>query len=299
MPALGSILYDPGRIPWRHQKRKCPMTPEGFSCALPIGGSKSIPYIDPYNPDRPLVLECHRPASHTPDRSVVFVQHGMTRNGNEYRDAWIPAAERHGLLIIAVTFGEPWRGSGPYNNGHVQTDEGAVRPREAWAFAIPGRVFALLRTSGVTKRQRAYLWGHSAGAQFVHRLLATQEHDMFEAVGAANAGWYTVPTLDLPYPDGLGGIGLTRDDVVALLAYPLVLFAGDRDTEADADNLPKHAAAMAQGPHRFARAHNYLKRGQAEARALDVPCNWRIVTVPGVGHEGMRMSEQAAAYWFN
>jgi hypothetical protein len=63
-----------------------------------------------------------------------------------------------------------------------------------------------------------------------------------------------LPTLDLRYPDGLGSIGLTRDDVVRLLGYTLVIFSGDQDTDGTADNFPKHDAAMAQGPHRFARA---------------------------------------------
>jgi hypothetical protein len=276
------------------------MTPDDLIKALPTGGSASIPYIDPYHPDRPLLLECHRPATHTPDKPVVIVQHGMRRNGGEYRDAWVPVADRHGLLIIAITFpGPAWFGSGPYNDGNVRAEDGSVRPREAWSYAIPGRVFALLRATGVTTREKPYLWGHSAGGQFVHRLLGTQPRGNFEAVGAANAGWYTVPTLDRPFPEGLGGIGLTRDDVVALLAWPLVIFAGDRDIETGADNLPRHEAATQQGPHRFARAHHYLERGRAEAAALGVVCNWRLVVVPGVGHDGVGMSIFAAAHWFD
>jgi hypothetical protein len=58
--------------------------------------------------------------------------------------------------------------------------------------------------------------------------LAAQPPGIFEVVGAANSGWYTLPTLDLRYPDGLGGIGLTRDDVVRLLGYLLVIFSGAR-----------------------------------------------------------------------
>jgi pimeloyl-ACP methyl ester carboxylesterase len=278
----------------------CTMTPQNLAKALPPGDSVSIPYVDPFNPDRKLVLDCYRPVTHTPKRPVVIVQHGMNRNGNEYRDAWVPAAERHGLLIVAITFPTAyWPGSGPYNNGLVLADDGSVRPREAWSFAIPGRVFALLRAAGLTTRDKAYLWGHSAGSQFVHRLLATQPHEMFEAVGAANAGWYSVPTLDRAFPEGLGGIGLTQDDLVKLLAYPLTIFTGDRDIETDSDNLPTHNAAMEQGPHRFARAHSYLEYGRAAAAMLGVPCNWRIVVVPGVGHEGMRMSVFAAAHWFD
>jgi hypothetical protein len=142
------------------------------------------------------------------------------------------------------------------------------------------------------------LWGHSAGGQFVHRLLATQPHGIFAAVGAGNSGWYTLPTLDLPYPDGLGGIGLTGEDVVRLLGYPLVIFSGDQDIDGTAENFPRHEAAMAQGPNRFARAQFYLARGQAEAAKLGVPCRWNRVVVPGVAHEGMRMSAFAADYWF-
>ena len=142
------------------------------------------------------------------------------------------------------------------------------------------------------------MWGHSAGGQFVHRLLATQPHGIFAAVGAANSGWYTLPTLDLPYPDGLSGIGLTGEDVVRLLGYPLVVFSGDQDIDGTAENFPRHEAAMAQGPNRFARAQFYLARGQAEAAKLGVPCRWSRVVVPGVAHEGMRMSAFAADYWF-
>ena len=273
-------------------------TPEQVAAALRAPGRASIPYRDPLTPDRALVLECYRPASHAPGSPVVLVQHGMGRNGDEYCDAWVPAADKHGLLVVATTFpGAEWPGSRPYNDGNVLEEDGTLRPREAWSQAIPGRVFALLRRAGVTTRDKAFLWGHSAGGQFVHRLMGTQPHDIFEAVGPANAGWYTLPTLDLPYPEGLGGIGLDRDAVVRLLDYPMVIFAADRDV--DGANLPMHAAAMAQGPHRFARAHAYLARGRAEAERLGVSCRWSLVVVPGLGHEGMRMSGVAAAYWFD
>ena len=106
-----------------------------------------------------------------------------------------------------------------------------------------------------------------------------------------------MPTLERAYPEGLGGIGLSRGDWVKFLAYPLVIFAGDRDTETDRQPAA-HEAAKEQGPHRFGRAHYYVERGRAEAAALGVPCNWRLVVVPGVGHEGMRMSAFAAAHWF-
>jgi pimeloyl-ACP methyl ester carboxylesterase len=208
------------------------MSPEDLAKALAPRGRANIRYLDRYSPERPLVLECFRPQAHNPDKPVVIVQHGASRNGAQYCEAWMPAAERHGPLIVAITFPkEAWPDAATYNNGHVRDEEGSVRPRECWSQAIPGRVFPLLREAGVTRCERAYLWGHSAGGQFVHRLLATQPHNIFEAVGAANPGWYTLPTLDLRHPDGLGGIGLTGDDIVRFLDYPLVIFSGDQDID--------------------------------------------------------------------
>lgn len=265
-----------------------------------LHGRVAIPYQDPDSPGHPVMLECYRPPNHAADRPVVLVQHGMGRNGDEYRDAWIPAADKHGLLIVACTFSDAaWPGSRTYNDGHVLDEQGAVRPRAAWSNAIPARVLGLLQDAGVTTRPQAHLWGHSAGGQFVHRLMGLQPHDVFEAAAPANAGWYTAPTLDRPYPEGLGGIGLDDAAVVRLLEYPMVIFAGDRDNETDAANLPKHPVALAQGPHRFARAHWYLAIGQAEAARRGVTCAWRLVVVPGIGHEGMRMSAVAAEYWFD
>ncbi|HEV2098099.1 MAG TPA: hypothetical protein VGR45_04140 [Stellaceae bacterium] len=43
---------------------------------------------------------------------------------------------------------------------------------------------------------------------------------------------------------------------------------------------------------------SYLHRGKAEAAKPGVPCRWRRVVVPGVAHEGMRMSAFAGDYWF-
>jgi hypothetical protein len=55
-----------------------------LAAALARPGRASIPYIDPFSADRPLVLECFRPERHDPNKPVVVVQHGMSRNGADY-----------------------------------------------------------------------------------------------------------------------------------------------------------------------------------------------------------------------
>lgn len=268
--------------------------------ALAAPGRQAIPFTDTEgDASRPLVLHTYRPQGFTPDSPVVLVQHGMGRNGDEYRDFWIEAAERHNLLIVAPTFSnEAYPGAELYNNGHVLDAAGQVRPRGEWGYAVPARVFGWLRRAGVTRREKARLFGHSAGGQFGHRMLATQPHGAFEAVAVGNPGWYTLPTLDRPFPEGLGGIGLDEAALPRLLAYPLLILAGMRDTETSGPSLPAQPAAVAQGPHRFARAHNYLRAGREAAARLGVDCAWRLVDVPHIGHDGAAMSRVCASLWF-
>ena len=51
---------------------------------------------------------------------------------------------------------------------------------------------------------------------------------------------------------------------------------------------------MRQGAHRHERAHNYVRSGHAAAEMLSTRCAWTVIDVPGVGHDGERMSVAAA-----
>lgn len=265
----------------------------------PSVGRGALPFIDGWHPDRPLVVNCYRPARHQPNDPVIVVQHGMLRNGDDYRDFWIEAAEKHNLLIVAPTFpNEEFPKAEGYNNGLVVTEDGTIAPREQWLYAVPTRVLEALRAGGVIDQPVIRIFGHSAGGQFVHRMLATQGSAPYAAAMASNPGWYTLPTLERRFPEGLDGLDLDREALARWFAYPMILFAGDRDIVTDDPNLPSQAEALAQGPHRYGRAHFMLDFARAEAERLGVPCNWQLITVPGIGHDGAAMSRAAAAWWF-
>ena len=132
----------------------------------PPQGRSTLPFIDARHPERPLEINFYRPARHRPDDEVVFVQHGMLRNGDDYRDFWIDAAEKHNLLIVAPTFGNTqFPQAEGYNNGLVVGEDGAIAAQDDWLYAVPARVLAALRKAGVTKRDKVRLFGHSAGGQ--------------------------------------------------------------------------------------------------------------------------------------
>lgn len=273
---------------------------ERLSAELSREGRNAFPYANTNNADWPFELHTYRPQGYTADRPIVIVQHGMLRNGDEYRDFWIPAADKHKLLVIAPTFSNGnWPGPESYNNGRVSVSGNAPRDLTRSTYALIECVVADLRASGIATCEQVYLFGHSAGGQFAHRLMSSQPHNAFYAVTASNAGWYTLPTFEYPFPEGMSDVGLNEAHLVRLLAYPMTILAGDRDIATDEPNLPSEPAAQRQGPHRFARAHNYFEAGKREAQRRGVPFNWTLQVVPGIGHDGKAMSAVCASLWFD
>ena len=247
----------------------------------------------------PITLNCYRPQGVAADAPLVLVQHGVLRNGDDYRDFWMPAADRYGLQIMAPTFGnEHWPGVESYNNGSVWTEDGELRERTYWSYQVVKTLAQQLRETGIVRGQPLYLFGHSAGGQFVHRFASTLGADGFAGVVAGNPGWYTLPDAALSFPGGLANIGLPADALARLLATPLVILAGDQDTETSDPNLPAEPAALRQGPHRFARAHHYFAAGQKAAAQLGMPLAWQLHDVAGIGHDGEAMSHVCAHWWF-
>lgn len=248
--------------------------------------------------DWPFALNTYRAVNYKVGNPVIFVQHGMLRNGDDYRDFWIPAADKYGLLIIAPTFSdEHWPTPENYNNGRIITESGERRTLDQSTYAMIAQVKEALLASSLIDGSDTYLFGHSAGGQFTHRFQSTQQH-IFDRVMPSNAGWYSLPTLDLDFPEGLGGIGVTEEQVNQLLAYPMVILAGDQDIATNEASLPAEPAAQRQGAHRFARAKYYFEFGKKEAEKRGVPFNWTLQVVPGIGHDGNAMSVVCANLWF-
>ncbi len=258
-------------------------------------GANSLPYVDPAFPERPLVLHAARPRQFAADTPVLIVHHGVGRNGAAYRDYWLELVEEAGILAIAIEFPEAsfpeylW-----YHFGNLHDEAGSPNPRAQWTYAIDERLFAALQAQGVTTRRRYGLFGHSAGGQFVHRMLSFGFRDHVAVAVSANAGTYAMPDLDIAWPFGLGETELDADALRALLRFRITVMAGTNDTKTTGRFFPKGPRSMRQGATRHARAHNYVAAGRSAAEALDTHCAWTVIDVPGVGHDGRHMSVAAA-----
>ncbi|HJU17812.1 MAG TPA: alpha/beta hydrolase [Stellaceae bacterium] len=255
----------------------------------------SLPYIDSAFPDRPLVLHAARPRDCHTGTPVLFVHHGVGRNGKDYRDYWLDLVDEAGVLAISVEFPEAsfpehlW-----YQFGNLHDKNGTPNRREDWTFGIDERLFDRLRAQGVTTRQRYGLFGHSAGGQFVHRMISFGFRDRVAVAVSANAGTYAMPDLATPWPFGLGQTDVDAEALRAWLGFRLTVMAGTADVVTTGRFFPKGPRSMRQGATRYERAHNYVRCGHAAAAALRTPCAWTVIDVPGVGHDGKRMSAAAA-----
>jgi hypothetical protein len=226
---------------------------------------------------------------------VLFVHHGVRRNGKDYRDYWLDLVDEAGVLAIAVEFPETtfpeylW-----YPFGNLRDQDGRPKPRQRWTFGIVERLFERLLARGVTTRQGYGLFGHSAGGQFVHRMLSFGFRGRVEIAISANAGTYAMPDLSTAWPIGLGQTEVDAAAMRALLNFPITVMAGTADVATTGRYFPKGPRSMRQGANRYERAHNYVRAGHATAAALQTDCAWTVIDVPGVGHDGKRMSAAAA-----
>lgn len=240
---------------------------------------------------RDVTVHVHRPRGFTADIPILMVMHGRKRNGDEYRDFFVPESERRGFLVVAPSFAEArYPHPHAYNYGRMVDGSGAMQPRERWTFRIVENVFREVRRRTGSRRERFFMFGHSAGSQFVHRLATFAWIDSIERAVAANAGSYTMPLYGERFPFGLDGVAADDETVPRLLSRPLIVLLGDHDVDTDDPDLPREPEAMRQGPHRFARGQHYFETAKREAARLGAPFNWRLAIAPGIAHSGERMA---------
>jgi poly(3-hydroxybutyrate) depolymerase len=258
-------------------------------------GAHTMIYTDPAFPQQPLLLHSARPRRFDEHTPVLIVHHGVARNGRDYRDYWLRVVDDAGILAIAIEFTEQafpdylW-----YHFGNRHNESGAPNPREQWTYGIDERLFDALRVQGLTRQEKYGLFGHSAGGQFVHRMLSFGYRDRVAVAVSANAGTYAMPDLGIAWPFGLGEAGLDPDVLQYVLEFPLIVMTGTNDTKTTGRYFPKGPRSMRQGATRHERAHNYVLAGHTAAEALGTRCAWTVVNVPGVGHDGEQMSLAAA-----
>lgn len=257
------------------------------------------------------------PQSFTPRSPVLLVIPGAGRDGDEYRDAWIETADRVGALVASLGYPEAHYDFAAYHLGGVvrdltlpagARDSNVVRIRDedivftpnpepdTWLFNDFDRVFGLLKRATGSDQVGYDMFGHSAGGQILHRLVLFHPHSRAQRIIAANAGFYTLPNLDLPMIVGMAGSGVSEATLAQAFSRPLTLLLGEADNGDAAGGTILHTPLVdQQGLGRLDRGRYFFAQAEQRARAMNVPLAWRLRTVPGVGHNFRAMSQAAAS----
>jgi pimeloyl-ACP methyl ester carboxylesterase len=229
----------------------------------------------------------YRPAG-CADPSLLLVFHGAERNAADYRDYALGLADRNCMLVMAPLFAQHTFPSWRYQRGGIVDKNGVPRDPSKWT----GRL--VLDLVGWVRKQEGRplpysLIAHSAGGQFLSRLAAFVPTEARRIV-LANAGTYVLPSLAVDAPYGLGEVYAGADGEQHLQRYlqqPVTIYLGAADTDDDTrNNSPE---ARAQGASRHARGLNVFKAAATLAQSRGWPFNWRLVELPGVGHDGQKM----------
>ena len=243
---------------------------------------------------RPITVWTYRPKQISPDARVLFVMHGVQRDGERYRDEWRAYAERDKALLLVPEFSAAYfPGSGGYSSakpGARLADEDLTPAAYSALEKIFDRAIKLAGVDAIDYR----LYGHSAGAQFVHRFIMFNPAARVKFAVAANAGWYMMPDYDVRFPYGLKGSGIDSAKLRASLAKKLVVLLGEKDIDPQHPSLNRGAGPMRQGRQRFERGQNFFRAAQHAAEKLQVNLSWELATVPNADHDNAKMAPAAA-----
>ena len=226
---------------------------------------------------------------------IVFVMHGASKNADGYRDTWIEHADKYRFMVIAPLFDREQWGAGGYSYASAVGRDGKIHDESQWSFSVIEHLFDAIKDATGNQSATYFIYGHSEGGQFVHRLVLLLPDARYARAVAANSGWYTMPAFDGRFPYGLGGSPVTEATLKRSLGRDLVIMLGDRDTDPNHYQLRRSPQAMAQGAHRFERGQSYFKAARSRAEELQAAFGWTLRVVPGAAHENDKMSRPAAA----
>lgn len=253
------------------------------------------------------------PSKINPDSPVIFVMHGTKRNAESYLKHFAPIAERYNAVAVAPEFSKKYYPkSTHYTTGVAKAKPvsgGKYRSKQwqqpyEFLYNEIEHLFEGVKQKLNLEACGYYLYGHSAGGQFIHRMLTFAPNSRVIRAVAANSGWYTLPAKgdgkDKNYfmPYGLQGTPVDKRSMQKSFKHHLVVLVGENDTKTpDKDKyVRKTSQAMFQGENRYDRAMKYFAVAKQSAESLKTDFNWRIGVVPQANHSSRKMALSAAWY---
>ena len=235
----------------------------------------------------------HLPNTIDNNTKILFVIHGNSRNADDYLNTWIKLAKGQNIAIFAPHFKRTSFIS--FNTLQMSTSSGRIRSdKNLYLNNSIDILFEYIKSRFSLSQDLYNIYGHSAGAQFVHRYLLLSNEPKVNTAVAANAGWYTfLDGANFPYGLSNPPINFESSNVRDFLKMDLHVLIGSADTEITS-SVNQSKGANNQGLNRFQRANNFYNYTERIVKQNNLEFNWSFQIVKGVAHSNSRMSKAAA-----
>lgn len=234
-------------------------------------------------------------------KNILVIAHGMLSKSDKasdvakkYLSRWIRYADEYGLLLIAPVFDTPRFGNLGGGFGGYRNLFGKYTSADTFINKIVNR-YSIKTSSG---NNRFYLYGHSAGGQFVNRYVVTHPERIIRAVISA-AGRYSYPTTSSKWPYGAGNLSKTlkwndgtkkRVNITkplrkyALAARKVSIVIGSKDIKTQ----PKRPAHI--GNTRIEIANSWANQMNNNAKRYGVDGSVNVHVIPDIGHSSSKLT---------
>lgn len=232
-----------------------------------------------------------------PDRSrmpVVFGFHGNDRDCSYWVETWKEYADKKGFMFFIPWFTHEKFPTRRYQELGVKDADGNILPAKFRTSALVDSIICdVLRRAG-SHEDKVTVYGHSAGAQFVHRFMMLHDSPFVGKAIIGNPGWFTFPSVDENYSYGIKDLEAKETiPLREMLRKDIILQLAEGDTIRES-YLRKTPEADRQGLNRLERGNRFFETLDSIAKAKGYEFNWKRVYVAGVGHDAVAMSRHAA-----
>lgn len=217
----------------------------------------------------------YAPGSAQPGGPMMVVVHGVTRKPKEIVRALRAEAAEHGITLVAPLFDRR------HFAGYQRLRADDRGPADE---ALDRVVADAARRTGADG-ERFTMFGHSGGAQFVHRYAMMHPERLLGYVVSA-AGWYTLPDPTLPYPLGAGeGRRGRTPDLDAFLRVPGCVVVGENDDSKEHRYLRRSRKLdPLQGVTRLERARTWVSAVRRASAERGLYTQYGFYVLPDTGH---------------
>ena len=234
------------------------------------------------------------------ETKVLFIIHGGSRDAYDYLKIWIELSKNKNIILVAPEF---------TRNNHndyalLNMSDHYANPNknnEEYLDMSISSFFNFFKSKYGLKVNDYKIYGHSGGAQFLHRYILFSNDSRISSSVIANSGYYTFLNWD-DYPYGIKDVDyLNSKKIENFLSEKVTMLIGEKDRgfTRSSHTSANEKGIIAQGSNRFQRANNYFNHLVLISEKFGIPFRWKFYVVENVGHENKKMSLRAAEILLN